>query len=148
MGFFKKQVNFFSFYLRSLTLILILIGCLFFLSRFLLFITRANCALYRRTISCVYVPGFHRQILKYNPKYIWIPLTKFPWVPRTNTCNVNFVGPFVVSRIPRQANIVSCCGFRRCKWILRNENRIRKICKMNPQMLVDSANCKWIQNLV
>ena len=37
----------------------------------------------------------------------WIPLTKFQC-----TCNVNFVGTFVVPRIPQQANIASCSGFR------------------------------------
>ena len=26
-----------------------------------------------------------------------IPLTKFPWIARTNACNVNFVGTFVLS---------------------------------------------------
>ena len=32
------------------------------------FITRPNCALYRSTILCLYVPGFQRQVLKYVPK--------------------------------------------------------------------------------
>ena len=28
-----------------------------------------------------------------------------------------FFGPFILLRIPQQANIASCSGFRNCKWI-------------------------------
>ena len=79
-------------------------------------ITRPNCALDRRTILCLYVSGFHRQTFKHVLKCMWIPLTKLPWIPRTNTCNVNFVVIFVVLRSPQQANIASCSVFRKCKW--------------------------------
>ena len=50
----------------------------------------------RRTILCLYVPGFHRRLFKYVPKGKWIPLTKLPWIPRKNICNVIFVGPLYV----------------------------------------------------
>ena len=81
------------------------------------FITRPNCALDRRTILCLYVAGFQRQVFKYVPKCKWIPLTKFQWIPRTKTCNVNAVGTFVLLRIPQQANTASSSGFRNCKWV-------------------------------
>ena len=45
---------------------------------------------------------------------------------------VNFVGTFVFLRIPQQANIASCSGFRNCKWIPQNVSGIRK-CKWIPQ---------------
>ena len=60
---------------------------------------------------CLYVPGFQRQVLKYVSKRKWIPQTKFQWIPHIYTCNVNFVGTFVLLRIPQQANIASCSGF-------------------------------------
>ena len=88
--------------------------------------TRPNCAPYMRTILCLYVPGLQRQILKHVSKCIWIPITKFSWISRTNTCNVNFVGTFVFFRIPQQANIAGCSGFRNCKWIPQNVNGFRK----------------------
>ena len=81
----------------------------------------------RRTILCLYVPGFRRQTFKLVPKFQWIPLKKLPWIPRTNTCNVNFVGTFVVQRIPQQANVASCSGFHNCKWIPQNVNGIRNV---------------------
>ena len=88
--------------------------------------------------------GFQRQVLKSVPKCKWIPQTKFQWIPHTYACNINFVGTFVLLRIPQQANIASCSGFRNCKWIPQNVKGIRK-CKWNPQNLyADSANCKWI----
>ena len=67
----------------------------------------------------------------------WIPKlsgfqTKFQWIPHTYTSNVNFVGTFVLLRIPQQANIASCSGFLNCKWIPQNESGIRK-CKWIPQ---------------
>ena len=95
-------------------------------------ITRPNCALDRSLILCLYVPGFQRQVLKYVPKCNWIAQTKFQWIPYTNTNNVNFVGTFVLLRIPQQANIASCSGFRNCKWITLNVSGIRK-CKWIPQ---------------
>ena len=89
-------------------------------------ITRPNCALDGSTILCLYVPGFQRQVLKYVPKCKWIPQTKFQ-DSAYNTCNVNFVGTFVLLRIPQQANIASCYGFRNCKWIPQNVSGIRKM---------------------
>ena len=65
----------------------------------------------------MYVPGFQRQVFKYDPKCKWFPLTNFQWIPRTNNCNVNFVGPLVFLRIPQRANINSCFGFRKSKRI-------------------------------
>ena len=56
--------------------------------------TWPNCALDRRTVLCLYVPGFQRQIFKHIPKSKWIPLAKLPCIPRANICNVNFVGTF------------------------------------------------------
>ena len=89
-------------------------------------ITRPNCALDRSTMLCLYVPEFQRQVLKYVPKCNWIPQTKFQWIPHTYTCNVNFVGIFFLLRIPQQATIASCSGFRNCKWIPQNVSGIRK----------------------
>ena len=111
------------------------------------FITRPNCALDRRTILCVYVPRFHRQTFKHVPKFQWIQLTKIPWIPRTNICNVNFVGTFVVPLIPQQANIASCSGFRNCERIPKSVSGIRK-CKWNRQNLyVESANVRGFRKL-
>ena len=84
---------------------------------------------------CLYVPGFQRQILKYVIKCKWIPQTKFQWIPHTNTCNLNFVSTLVLLRIPQQANIASCSGFRNCKKIPQNVNGIRK-CKWIPQIVI------------
>ena len=67
-------------------------------------ITRPNCALDRRTILRLYVLRIHRQTFKHVPKC--------QWIPRANTCNVNFVATFVVPRIPQQVSIASCSGFR------------------------------------
>ena len=75
---------------------------------------------------CLYVPGFRRQVLKYVPKC--------KWIPHTYTCNVNFVDTFVLLRIPQQANISSCSGFRNCKWI--------------PQIVSGIRKCKWIPQTV
>ena len=93
------------------------------------FITTPNCALDRSKFLCLYVPGFQRQVLKYVPRFKWIPQTKSP---HSYTCNVNFVGTFVLLRIPQQANIASCSGLGNCKWIPQNVSRIRK-CKWVPQ---------------
>ena len=87
------------------------------------FITTPNCALDRSKFLCLYVPGFQRQVLKYVPRFKWIPQTKSP---HSYTCNVNFVGTFVLLRIPQQANIASCSGLGNCKWIPQNVSRIRK----------------------
>ena len=99
-------------------------------SRNHLIITRPNCALDWSTILCLYVPGFQRQVLKYVPKCKWIPQTKFQYI---YTCNVNFVGTFVLLWIPQQASIASGSGFCNCKWNPQNVSGIRK-CKWNPQM--------------
>ena len=88
-------------------------------------ITKPNYALDRRTVLCLYVPGFQRQVIEYVPKckwipltkLEWIPLTKLEWIPRTNTCNVNFVGTLILSRILQRKNIGNCSGFRKCKRI-------------------------------
>ena len=83
-------------------------------------ITRPNCALYSRAVLCLYVPGFQRQVLEHVPKSKWIPLTKFQWVPRTNTSSVNFVGTLILLRIPQRANLGTCCSFRKCNWNTEN----------------------------
>ena len=65
-----------------------------------------------------------RQDFKHVPKNMCIPVSKFPWIPRTNTCNVIFIGILVLLRIPQRANIDNCSGFRKlgefpkCRWIL------------------------------
>ena len=82
-------------------------------------ITRPICALNRRTILCLHVSGFQRQIFEQVPKSKWIPHTKFLWIPSTNTCRANFVGTFVLLRIPQRAYIGSCSGFRKCRWSLQ-----------------------------
>ena len=76
-----------------------------------------NCALGRRTILCLYAPGFQRQVLEHVQKCKWNPFTKFQWIPRTNTCNVNFVGILILLQIPQRANLGSCSEFRKCKRI-------------------------------
>ena len=91
-------------------------------------ITRPNCALDRRTILCLYVLGSQNWVFKHVRKCRWIPLTKVPCIPRTYECNVNVVGTFVLSRIPQQANIASCFGFRKC-WAVSAK------CKWNPQLV-------------
>ena len=95
-------------------------------------ITRPNCALDRRTILCLYVPGFQKLIFKHISKCKGTPLTKLPWIPRTYEYNVNFVGTFVLLRIPQQANRASSFGFHNCKRIPQNVSGIRK-CKRIPQ---------------
>ena len=84
---------------------------------YLTYITRPNCALDRRTIFRLYVPGFQKLIFKHLPNCKWITLTKFPWIPCTNNCNVIFVSTFIVSWNPQQVNITSCSGFRNYNWI-------------------------------
>ena len=90
-------------------------------------ITGPNCALDRRTISRLYVLEFLRQIFQQVSKCKWLPCTNILWVPRTTTCNVQFVGTFVLLRILQQAKIASCSGFRNCKWIPQNVSGIRKM---------------------
>ena len=97
-----------------------------------MYITWPNHALDRSGILCLDVPRFQRKVSKYVPKSKWIPQKKFQWIPHTNTCNVNFIGTFVLLRVPQQANIASCSGFRNCKWIPQNLSGIRK-CKWIPQ---------------
>ena len=53
-------------------------------------------------------------------------LFKLPWIPNSNTCNVNFVGIILVPRILQEANIASNSEFRNCKWIPQNVSGIRK----------------------
>ena len=69
---------------------------------------RPNWALDRRTILCLFVPGFQRQVFKLVPKCKRIPLTKLPRIPSTNICNVNFLGTLVLLRVSQRANISSC----------------------------------------
>ena len=70
-------------------------------------ITRPNCELNRSTILSLYVPGFQIQVLVYVAKCKCIPQTKFKWIPHTYTCNVKFVGTFVLLRIPKML-VVRC----------------------------------------
>ena len=37
----------------------------------------------------------------------WIPFTKLPWIPSTNTYNVKFVSILVLARFPQRANIAN-----------------------------------------
>ena len=76
----------------------------------------AKCALNRRTVLCLYVTGFQRQVFKNDQNCKWVPLTKFQWTPRINSCNVNFVGTLILLQILQQANIRRCSGFRKFKW--------------------------------
>ena len=78
---------------------------------------RQKCALDRRTILCLYIPGFQRQVFEHVPKYKWIVLTNFQWIPRTNTCNITFVGTLILLRIPQQTIIGSRSVFGNCKRI-------------------------------
>ena len=88
---------------------------------------RPNCALDRRTVLCLYVPGFHRQVFKYVPKFKWFRVQ----IPVTQTLSGHLF----------------CCGFRNCKWIPRKVNEIRKW-KWNPQnLLAESANVKGFRKL-
>ena len=50
---------------------------------------------FKCTVLCLYFPGILRQVFKHVPKCRWIPLTKFPWIPRTNMCSVIFMGKTV-----------------------------------------------------
>ena len=79
--------------------------------------TNNNFTQYEAKLHCICakfcVPMFLDSIFKHVPKCKWISPTKFPWIPRTN-----FVGTFVVSRIPQQANIAKLVsGIRTCKWV-------------------------------
>ena len=58
-----------------------------------------------------------KQIINQVPICKWITLAKFPWILYTNTCNVNFAGKFVLSRVPQQAKIASCPELRNCEQI-------------------------------
>ena len=44
---------------------------------YVFYLTRPSCALDRRSILCLYVPGFQRQVFKYVSNCKWIPLTNF-----------------------------------------------------------------------
>ena len=96
------------------------------------YVTRPNCALNRRTILSLYVPGFRKVIFKHVPKCQWIRFTKIPWISRTNNCNVNLVSPVFVSPNPQQASIANCSAFRNCKWNPQNVSGIRNF-EWNPQ---------------
>ena len=84
-----------------------------------LFMTKIKWALDRRTILCLYDPGFHRQTFEHVPKC------------ECQTSNVNFVGTFVVPQIQQQSNIIGCSGFGNCKWIAQNVSGIRKTCEQS-----------------
>ena len=47
---------------------------------------------------CMFLDSRDKSLNIINLKCKWIPkipLTKIPWIPRRNSCNVNFVGTFV-----------------------------------------------------
>ena len=90
-------------------------------------ITRPKSELDVRTVLCLYVPRFQRQICKHVQICKWIPQAHFLWISRSNTCNVNGIAILGLSRIPQQANIASFSGFRNCKWIPQNVAGIRKL---------------------
>ena len=83
---------------------------------------QAKLALDRWTILCHCVPGLRRQVFKHVPKCEWIPVTRLTWIPRTYSCNANFVGIFNLLRIPQQANIAGylnsapVSGFRKMEF--------------------------------
>ena len=58
----------------------------------------------RRTILCLYVPGFQRQGLEHVPKLQSIR-------------NVKYVGTLILLQIPQRVNIGSSFGFRKFEWI-------------------------------
>ena len=91
--------------------------------------TRPNCALDRGTILCLYVPGFQRQVFKHVTKRQWIPRENFTWFLLINTCNVIFVSTIVLTWILQRAELGSCSGFCKCKYI--------------PQIYADSAHSLW-----
>ena len=108
-------------------------------------ITRPNCALDRCTILCLYVPGFHRQVLEHVPKCNWNPLTKFQRIARTNTFNVSFVGTPIMLRILQRAKIyvavsdsANVRGVRKCEWIPQIYTDSAKLCGFRLQF-ADSA---------
>ena len=103
------------------------------------YIARPNFALDKRTILCLYVPEFQRQEFKHVLKCTWIPLTKFQWTPRTNTCSVNFVGTLILLRILQRANIGCCSGFRECRRIPQMRKDSRNLCEF-PFQLADSPS--------
>ena len=74
------------------------------------FITRPHCAL-----DSKHVPLFQRQVIKQFSNYRWIPFTKFPRFPRTNTCKVKLVCSFDLLRIAQQAKIASFFEFQNCE---------------------------------
>ena len=80
-------------------------------------VTRPNSVLDRRTILCLHVSGFRRQSFEHVQKCKMIPLSKFQWISRRNTCNVNFVRKTILLPTPKQANIGSCSGFFKRKRI-------------------------------
>ena len=82
-------------------------------------VMRPNCALDRRTILCIYVPGLQRHVFKQVPNYKWIPPRKFQWIPRTNFCNATIVGTLVLVRIPQRASLGSFSGSHKYKRIPR-----------------------------
>ena len=83
-------------------------------------------ALDRRTILCLYILGFQKQAFKHVPKCKWVPLTKFPWIPRANICNVIFVGILNLLRISQRAAIAGCSEFRKRSGFRKSE-RIQQI---------------------
>ena len=83
------------------------------------------------SLLCLYVPGFQRQVFKYVPKLSDFDKQNFSGFRIHIPIKVNFVGTFILLRIPQEAIIASCSGFRNCKWMPQNVSEIRK-CKWNP----------------
>ena len=77
-----------------------------------------------RVCVCIFL-GYTDKTLNMFQKNKWIPVSKFPWIPRTNTCNVNFICTLVLLWIPQRANIDNCSGLRKLggfpkrRWILK-----------------------------
>ena len=109
---------------------------LFFFENFIIFqkslskVTSKTISIRGQTVHWIgaqlYVSGFQRQVLKHVPKCKQTPLTQNQWIPRTNTCNVHFVGTMILLRIPQRASKSSCSGFRKCKRIPQIKSGIRK----------------------
>ena len=99
----------------------------------------------RRKTLCLFAREFQRRNYEHVPKNKWNSLGKVPWIPRTNNCNVSFVGIFVVFRTPQQAIIANCSGFRNFNWILKTVNGSANV-KRNRFFLSGISKCE--QNLL
>ena len=71
------------------------------------------------------VCGIHEQIIIYV--FSKLKLSKFQWILRTKTSNVNFVGTFILLLFPQRANVGSCCRIRYCNWNPQTVSAIRKL---------------------